>query len=213
MTNTTTKHSNPTGCDHAYQNMLDYLLQFGMCIGTEPNARHGFGTPTFFSTQHDFQENDLVIATAMRDPEYRLSWLKEQIIHPSGDREFLLQSAKTGNQAWWSNIGLYVMKRDTSDNSQWRWTNEQWEFFWEWAKIQKEQDEYITQTYVVSFSDTHVLMGTRTRYSINNVKVNMSFLWRNASHADLLSMHEQLVKEHERAEAKEREQRDIKPAA
>lgn len=60
---------------------------------------------------------------------------------------------------------------------------------------------------------TYALDPHSTRYSINSVRGNMSFLWRNASHADLLSMHEQLMKEHERAEAEERKQRDTKPTA
>lgn len=202
---------NPKGFDHAYAELLDYLLSFGLNVGSQETSQHGYGTPMFYATTSDFQENDLVIATAMRDPIYRISWLKEQLIHPSGEREFLLQSAKTGDQCWWSNIGLNVMKRDESNSPQWKWTNEQWEFYWTWKKIQKEQDEYIIRTHIESFDGEYVRVATRTRFSINDLRTSMQFLWRVSDDAVLTEIHKQVIKGHEDAQEEQRKQRDIKP--
>lgn len=202
----------PQGCDLAYIQIIDYILSFEINVGAEKTSRHGFRNPNFFSTYDDFQANDLVIIGAAQNTEYRISWLKEQLIHPSGEREFLLKSAKTGNECWWSNISLFVMDRKTvEDHPDWKWTNEQWEFKARWAKIQKEQDEYITRTYIEDIDDQYVRIGSRTRYSINDVRTSLSFLWRVSDDAVLTEIHKQVIKGHEDAQEEQRKQRDIKP--
>lgn len=207
-----TDNANPNGVDSAYQSILDYILSFGTLVGVESTSQSCYGKPMFFNAKNNFQEDDLVIIAAANNTEYRLSWLKEQIVHPSGDREFLLQSAKTGNQCWRSNIGVYVMDRQiVADHKEWKWSNEQWEFKAKWAKIQKEQDEYIIRTYIEDIDDQYVHVKTRTRFSIDDVKTSLRFLWRVTDDAVLTEIHKQVIKGHEDASKEQRKQRDTQP--
>ena len=202
-------NTNPKGCDRAYAELLDYLLLYGLNVGSQQQSRQGFSTPMFYSTTSDFQENDLVVINATSNKEYRISWLKGQLIHPSGDREFLLQSAKTGNECWWSNAGIYVAQRkDVESHPEWKWTNEQWGFKDAWAKIQHVENEYSIRTHITAINGDVAEIKTRTRYSLDDLNIVTSFNWKEMSVGELVLLHRQIIKGHEDAQEEQRKQRD-----
>lgn len=204
----------PKGYDIAYAKMSDYLLQFCMNVGATIESRTAFSGPVFYSTNTDYEHMDLVVVTAMSDPEFRLSWIKELIRHPSGEVEFLFQSAKTGKEQWWTNVGTYVMRREmVSEHPEWRWNNAQWGVQERWAKLQRAKDEYVIRTALFSIHDTYAVVRTRTRYSMDTVNVVRSFDWVNTTDEQLEEIYDQLIKDHEHAQQIAREQRNAAPSS
>lgn len=156
----------------AYTDIVDYLLAFG--VGRADPAQMSSNyiravSSVGFSSEwvEDTQVGDLVRLNAMRDPEYRLGWLMEKRELNPGYKEFLIQSAKTGNQCWWGNVGIEYFHRPTLANfPSWKWTDDQFAFSDLWDLACSEDDPYIYLPYVEEFQGDNVKVGMRTRFGL-----------------------------------------------
>lgn len=123
-----------TGFTRAYDSIIHTITQF--CLSTD------FGSGSIASGYYKFLPEeyvcvgDLVAPQAvMRPTEWMFSWVVE--IDRSGEssygNQYLLKSCKTGNEIWWSNIGLKVFDRKNIKES-WKWNNKKHEFKDRWMR-------------------------------------------------------------------------------
>jgi hypothetical protein len=196
----------------SYRLILDYLLQFALSrifdevsAATEyPQTRGGLtgfvicdlvgkGTP---------QVGDLVLLDAMRDVEYRLCWLKDiQLDQEHGFHKYLCESLQTGQQCWWSSIGIKFLHRHTlNQHPEWRWTNEQHDFQSRWFQACANQGAYVYRPLMPDFlEDGMVIIGTRTMFSQAADYRARHYLanWQDTTVEQLEVIYQNLVKDHE----------------
>lgn len=159
----------------SYTSLIDYLLAFAMSgISHESDADSEYprthGAITGFVhgsfSGPGAQIGDLVRLDSMSNSEFRLGWYLESR-SLNGYEEHLIQSAKTGKQCWWSNVGLSYLNRKTlSHHPEWRWIDEQHKFNDRWIGACHEyHDAYIWRaTWAVFNEDGSVSIGVRKRH-------------------------------------------------
>lgn len=197
-------HRNPLGYDKAYNKLVDYLLQFSMSrvrsgeLDKPYPATHG-GLEGFGYEFDDVQIDDLVLVSAMQVPDFRLSWVL-QTRNAGGGNEYLLRSAKTGEEIWWSNVGLAVFHRATRiKHADWRWTNEQVNFSDRWFQAASDCDEYMVRPMMPEFgagTDELVTIKTRARHNFTDYKAQRTFAWKLVNDQDLRDYYRSMEQEH-----------------
>ena len=185
----------------AYTRMLDYLLQFGMAkcsvesVDQEYPRTHG-GLIGFAPTEP--MEGDLVLLSSAPMSEWRLSWYVGKR-HQEGWScdEYVLQSASTGELCWWSNVGLNVLcRKTTQQHPEWRWDDEQVEFNSNWIKWMDDQaDGYIYRPMYCSFyAGEEVEFSVRVRHSDRYVSKRFP-QWKSITMKQQLQIYKELVAE------------------
>lgn len=144
------------------------------CLSTEFEGGHvSPGFNKFFGgafLSSDVRAGDLVALQAAPVSDWSFSWVidvdksDEERIGP----RYLLESIFTGEQVWWSNVGVSYYDREKIDES-WRWTDRQWVFCDRWlrtcAKNYNSSPSILVAAYPKFNDDGSAIMRARKKWT------------------------------------------------
>ena len=131
----------------------------------------------------DPQVGDLVSLQSAPPSEWFLSWLLE-ISENNGYEKYLLESVQTGEQCWWSNVGLTVYNRKkVAERPRWKWNDAQFSFNDRWNKVCLKNYSYMVLPRLPMFhGDYSVTPNVRTRFNMSSYENPKTFRdWRKVT--------------------------------
>lgn len=188
----------------AYKEILDYIHQFcinRMYYGPERNFPISHGALSGFIPEHDadpVRVGDLVQVTCGHVMHWRFSWVDDIKTHPGGEKEYLLRSAENGEMCWWSNVSIcYFIRKDLADRVNWKWNDEQYEFWDKWLKAAKLEGEYLIRPCAPEFDDKgNATISVRTRWGLDSVSPSRFVVnYRKTTIKSLRALYLELVEE------------------
>ena len=176
--------------------IMHYLLQF--CLGTTysdgtTHCHKGFSSD--FARADKPRVGDLVRLTSIRAQNWSICWLLDT---RHDGREYLCESVETGEQCWWSNVGIGYFDRETVENSpEWRWTDRQHKFDKRWERVcYKDNDAYSVLPLRAQFGDGYeVTLQVMTRHGLDEYRLSETFCdWRKVTKAMMSEFYSECVK-------------------
>lgn len=146
MTHLHNLHKRGDAFGQSHAQLLDYVLQFSLAKQLS-NGRLFASSPFEVCSMSQLRKGDLVLTDSHFQHDFRLAWFDGEI--RSEGQEICLTSTRTGEQVWWSNIGVSRFAKADEIMGRWRWTNEQHEFMKRWVKACKSVDDFMRPCDVV----------------------------------------------------------------
>lgn len=108
---------------------------------------------------------DLVMLQSAPQGDWHLSLFLEG----KDDGIYLLESLKTGETSWWTNVGFSVLDTEACGiDERAVWTDAQFDFADKLRKVSIKADFYINLPFIDHFDGDSVVIKFRTRHAIND---------------------------------------------